>query len=1149
MSTIDEPSPKERVFMSPDAFRTERIFPIRNSVGEKDIGIEQKRGQNSQHEAANIRAVKGDRSIAPTTPNVEYKLQPWPEIPLEDNIRKLGVSIPDPAQAVQDDTDSRMKARPITQRSQMVPEKHGGIPGVVYGELAGTTQAAFHRCEDEPIHTPGAIQQHGALVALRYNENRELLVRICSENTAQILQRTPEDLFDLLSFIDILAVDQRELFLARVDHILGNELGVADTGLDIFTLSLASQDKNELPIWCAMHLSIGTKDLLICEFEARNKDLFSSATGIQTLPRVPIRTLDNPLIEGERLKSITDASKPIRVLEAAREQYYSIGFIEMFSAMSQVQQQLGSAQNLQDLLDVVVGLVHQMTHFHRIMVYRFDQYKNGAVDAEFVDPRASDDLFRGLHFPASDIPKQARELYKINKIRVLLDRDQETARLVCREDADFAKPLDLTQSYLRAMSPIHLKYLANMGVRSSLSISLMIDDDLWGLIACHSYGDTGIPVSLPIRELCRNIGECASINIDRLLMISRLTSKTPLAQAPPQQNPSAFVAASSADLLRIFDADFGLLSIQDEARAIGRLEPYSEALALLTHIQKQKLNSIVASENIIADFPSLAYPPGIKSIAGLLIVPLSMFGTDFIVFFRRGQLKEVRWAGNPYEKLMRSGTTEYLEPRRSFRRWTEMVVGTSREWTVDQLEAASILSLLYGKFIEVWRQKELVVQKGLMNRLLIRNSSHEVRTPLNAIVNYLEIALENALDEDTREALLKAHKASRSLIYVINDLLSLTKVDGGQMNDPNEAFDPGSTISEVLMTFRSEAIRKGLDLTMSIHQGLPKVVKGDPARLRQSLSNVMSNAFQHTADGGIKVDIYPVQVKEKRSIIRIIVQDVGIGMSDRQLDELFQEFEQILDESEAPRSADTPALGVGLAVVARYVRNLNGQIKIRSEPNKGTIFTFELPFDHAPCNTITEHNLPRPLHLLPTPPIAHIPGSYTSEISEMDASPESSNYPSPLSPATISSPYSRPGHQRVNSIDMTLNQNAPGNISSTSKLSGRGLSDLGSSSSNRTTSPFLYMANFDADMPKLCLSVLVAEDNPVNARVLQRRLEKSGHRVQVTPDGQSCFDLYKSSPDTVDIILMDLQVLIDDSVYYTPELTLLDAIDRWSYIN
>jgi light-regulated signal transduction histidine kinase (bacteriophytochrome) len=217
-----------------------------------------------------------------------------------------------------------------------------------------------------------------------------------------------------------------------------------------------------------------------------------------------------------------------------------------------------------------------------------------------------------------------------------------------------------------------------------MSVSIVINGELWGLIACHGYGDSGLRVTLPIRELCRHVGECTSTNIQRLTMTQRIQARKPPSIMPPQQSPSGFIAASSGDLLRLFDADFGMLSIQNEARAIGRLDPYREALAILTYLQARRLRNILASQNVNQDFLDLKYSPGINIIAGILVIPLSMRGNDFLVFFRKGQLNEVSWAGNPYEKLTAQTGKNYLEPRSSFKRWTETVVGMSKDWGEDQ---------------------------------------------------------------------------------------------------------------------------------------------------------------------------------------------------------------------------------------------------------------------------------------------------------------------------------------------------------------------------------------------------------------------------------------------------------------------------------
>jgi light-regulated signal transduction histidine kinase (bacteriophytochrome) len=270
----------------------------------------------------------------------------------------------------------------------------------------------------------------------------------------------------------------------------------------------------------------------------------------------------------------------------------------------------------------------------------------------------------------------------INKIRILYDREQETARLVCRSLEDAKMPLDLKHSYLRAMSPIHLKYLENMGVRASMSVSLIVDGKLWGLISCHNYASS-MRVSLPVRELCRGLGSIASSNIEKLIYSARIQARKPLAQRIPKASPSSYISASSGDLLHMFGADFGFLVIRGEARTIGKLVAFSESIALLHYIRKQAFSSVFSSHSITQDVKDLFHNPGFSIISGMLVVPLALSGSDFLVFFRQGKVREMNWAGNPNEKTLRPGA-RYLEPRSSFKRWSENVIGMSREWTEDQ---------------------------------------------------------------------------------------------------------------------------------------------------------------------------------------------------------------------------------------------------------------------------------------------------------------------------------------------------------------------------------------------------------------------------------------------------------------------------------
>ena len=1086
-----------------------------------------------------------------------------------------------------------------------------GGHSVVVGRDGDTLQ----RCEDEPIHIPGAVQGFGLLIALQEDEEGKFKVRVVSENSKRIIGYTPKYLFELDNFCDILSDEQTDNLIDHIDFIREADADPATSGPEVFTLAIRSPTRRTYKLWCAMHKNENNRDLIICEFELEDDPINPLVPPGETNPEPPEDTLhSNPTAE-EYAESTVNSSKPLRVLRGARKRKGEAAAMEVFNIMSQVQEQLANAPNLEMFLKILVGVIKELTGFHRVMIYQFDQAWNGRVVTELVDPRATKDLYKGLNFPASDIPKQARDLYKINKVRLLYDRDQEAARLVCRTMEDLETPLDLTYAYLRAMSPIHIKYLSNMAVRSSMSISINAFNELWGLIACHSYGTKGMRVSFPIRKMCRLVGDSASRNIERLSYASRLQARKLINTVPTQSNPSGYIIASSDDLLRLFDADYGLLSIRDETKVLGKLEQRQEALALLEYLRLRKITFVANSTDIGLDFPDLRYSPGFAVIAGLLLVPLSVGGSDFIVFFRRGQTREVRWAGNPYEKFVKEGTEGYLEPRRSFKMWCETIVGKCKEWTEEQIETAAVLCLVYGKFIEVWRQKEAALHSSQLTRLLLANSAHEVRTPLNAIINYLEIALEGAIDQETRENLTKSHSASKSLIYVINDLLDLTKTEEGHNLIKDEVFDLPATVKEATDSFTGDAKRKHVEFGVVDNLGVPQFVVGDQRRVRQAISNVTANAIQHTTNGAIKVELWLANRDKNHAEIDIVVQDTGVGMSPRKLDQLFNELEQVQSESDeglqeklAPGSRamkgehNKQTLGLGLAIVARIVRTMNGQLRLKSEEGKGSRFVmqlgFDLPADEKGSGTVAgaaEAGPSPPSNQPITPPVEAgevMLVSKSAQRSSQDISKEPLRRKSNDSMSTFNSlksfksgssakvdvdrlidaiqepgtgaieqstdlgvftsPSGNQSEQRVTSrrpstlsrshplSDQTSMPNTPGLLNvKDSKTPVRPVrmpdeSSQGSPVSElppRTPARVLFNV---PDKPKERetpltadkLNVLVAEDDPINSRIVKKRLEKIGHAVYLTVNGEDCASAHGEKPEFFDVVLMDMQVRV-----------------------
>lgn len=916
---------------------TDRVFPIR-SVVSVDPGSRSDTGYFPRVSLDK----SGMASIRPTQPRVDTAtlaragtgsinsdslLSPplrSPHITESDRARRSEHATGSKS-SVQADVD-RQGSRPfsIFSTESSGDEDGGGSPGekgsvhrsetpsVTDGALEGLTTTRFkhvatddghliitgrdgtlHRCEDEPIHTPGAVQGFGLLLAIREEPDGQFTVRYASENSRRIIGYTPLQLFRLSNFTDILSEEQADNLLDHIDFIRDEDADPSVNGPEVFSMSIRPPKKRTAKLWCAIHIHPAHPELIICEFELDDDHDFPLRPDDERTPDQPEDTLrGNPTME-ELAESTEITSKPLRVLRSARKRRGEAGAMQVFDIMSQVQEQLAAAPNLETFLKILVGIVKELTGFHRVMIYQFDSTFNGKVVTELVDPSTTRDLYKGLHFPASDIPKQARDLYKLNKVRLLYDRDQETARLVCRSQEDLEVPLDLTHSYLRAMSPIHLKYLGNMSVRSSMSISINAFNELWGLIACHSYGNKGMRVSFPIRKMCRLVGDTVSRNIERLSYASRLQARKLINTVPTDKNPSGYIIASSDDLLKLFDADFGMLSIKGETKIMGKVDHTQEALAMLEYLKMRRLTSVMTTQDVTTDFPDLRYPPGFHYIAGLLYVPLSVGGHDFIVFFRRGQVREVKWAGNPYEKIVQEGTRDYLEPRKSFQVWHETVVGKCREWSEEHVETAAVLCLVYGKFIEVWRQKEAALQNSRLTKLLLANSAHEVRTPLNAIINYLEIALEGSLDQETRDNLARSHSASKSLIYVINDLLDLTKTEEGNDLVKDECFDFVACFREATEPFQKESARKGIDYEVTEHSGLPNLVYGDQRRVRQAITNVTANAVEHTKQGHVKVECYCTSVEGQKVRVEIVVEDTGDGMSKSILSACISAFFQI----------------------------------------------------------------------------------------------------------------------------------------------------------------------------------------------------------------------------------------------------------------
>ena len=255
--------------------------------------------------------------------------------------------------------------------------------------ITGRDGETLQRCEDEPIHIPGAVQSFGLLIALEEKNEGELLVRIVSENSYRMIGYTPQELFKLENFLDILSEEQQDNLLDHIDFIQDEEADPASNGPEVFTISIYSSTRKSSrrshKLWCAMHVNPSHPNLIICEFELDNDETHPLVPSVEESQGPPEDTLHSNPTEEEYAESTVNTSRPLRVLRSARKRKGEAAVMEVFNIMSQVQEQLANAPNLETFLKILVGVVKELTGFHRVMIYQFDNNFNGRVVTELVD--------------------------------------------------------------------------------------------------------------------------------------------------------------------------------------------------------------------------------------------------------------------------------------------------------------------------------------------------------------------------------------------------------------------------------------------------------------------------------------------------------------------------------------------------------------------------------------------------------------------------------------------------------------------------------------------------------------------------------------------------------------------------------------------
>jgi two-component system, chemotaxis family, sensor kinase Cph1 len=747
-------------------------------------------------------------------------------------------------------------------------------------DVDALAQVDLTSCDREPIHIPGSIQPHGVLLALH---EPDLTIVQVSDNTHALLGLHPRQILDQ-SLSQLLAPDQLSLLK---DCLVQRDL----------------QEMNPLD------LSIVLQD--------------GDRQRVQSFNGIIHRSGGVLVLELEPISSPKDNT------------YFNFYHL-VKSGLSKLQE----ADTLQHLCQAVVNHIHRLTGFERVMIYRFDEQWNGCVYAEAKHEELTP--FLHLNYPASDIPSQARDLYVQNGLRIIPDASYQPATLIPPLNPLTQSALDLSQSTLRSVSPIHIEYLHNMKVGASMSISLIKNKKLWGLIACHHR--TPRNVSYEIRNACEFLGQVVSLELagkeeaeDYEYQIATKTVQTRLIEALSTSDDRFVEGLLNAEpsILELVNAAGVILYFDRQYYTLGQTPPIESFQPSLEKIKKHlQADGLFSTNSLVQQFPEAeAFK---ETASGVLALSLSKVPSDCIFWLRPEVIQTVNWGGNPTKPVeVLSDEAVRLSPRKSFDLWKETVRNTALPWKKCELEAA--LEFRNAVVGVVLRKAEDLAN---LNRDLQRSNteldafayiaSHDLKEPLRGIHNYSCFLMEDygdILREDGREKLKTLVRLSQRMETQIDSLLHFSRL--GRVDLNLEETNLNELVHHTLDLLRGRL--EETEVTIRIPQPL-LTLWCDRVLLEEVFSNLIANAIKYN-----NKDHKSIEIGFREADRAFYVRDNGIGIDRQHFETIFRIFKRL----HGPKRYGG-GTGAGLTIVKKIVERHGGRIWVESSLGEGTTFFFTL---------------------------------------------------------------------------------------------------------------------------------------------------------------------------------------------------------------
>ena len=657
-------------------------------------------------------------------------------------------------------------------------------------------------CDREPIHIPGAILPHGAMLVLDPDSLEVLQAAgdcstLVGAPATELLGRSADTMFraDQLERVRALAAASD---LKKPRHFLDPLLRIG----------------NDRPLDVSLHRSGA---VLVLEFEAADPaDRFAA----------------DPLA----------------------------GVQDMIAGFEDV-------GTLQALCQLAAERVRDVAQYDRVLVYRFMQDESGWVIAESRKPDLQP--FLNLHYPAADIPKQARALYIRNWLRLITQVNYDPAPLLPTNNPRTGEPLDMSQAILRDVSPIHRQYLRNMGIDASMSISIIRGGKLWGLIACHHYSPRLLPRHL--RAVCELFGSMFSLHLEaretgerfgvrlasRMVLqnlMLNLANANDYAVGLTQQSPNLLDYIHGGSVSADGSRQGGVaVCVNGQLTSLG-ITPNPDQIVELMHW----LDSHVTQTQGMYSTDRLpeVWPPALAFAdvaAGLLVISVSPDPSNFIMWFRPELIATVNWAGEPTKSLNGGPNSDRLNPRRSFEVWKETVRGRALPWSAGDLDAAfdlrvSLLHVVLRRINDAAQERKRAAER---DALLMLELDHRVK---NTIANIQALVLRTSRSAESLTGFVQGLDGRIRSMAKSHSLLSQSRWEGVSIDRLlREELDPYTQeLSKIELRGQDVMLtpKSALSLSLAIHELATNAAKFGAFSLSQGR---VALRWAFTSDGGLNL--------------------------------------------------------------------------------------------------------------------------------------------------------------------------------------------------------------------------------------------------------------------------------------------------------